>query len=117
MASTLADPGLGRGFFHRRQKRVADLGKQLHVLVAVDEIRSAAEHFVEGGKLHDQFGMDDFGIEPPQQARAQQFRKAQEHAAIDRLEVHGQRTKRRRQSGMQADRACANGLPRRPEAR
>ena len=67
------------------------------MLVAVDEIRGAAEHFAEGRKLHHQFGMDDFGIEPAQQARAQQLRKRQKHAAIDRLEVHRQGTKRRRQ--------------------
>src|SRR5450432_437401 len=48
--------------------------------------------------------MDDFGIEPPQQARAQQFWEAQEHAAIERLKMHCQGTKRRRQCGVQADR-------------
>ena len=106
VASALANPGVGRGFLHRRQERVAHLRKQLRMLVAVDEIRRAAEQFAEGRKLHHQFGMDDFGIEPPQQARAQQFRKGQEHAAIERLKVHGQRTKRRRQRDVQADRAA-----------
>src|SRR5260370_41260056 len=48
--------------------------------------------------------MDDFGIELPQQARAQQFWKGQEHATIERLKMHRQGTKRRRQRDVQADR-------------
>ena len=73
------------------------------MLMTVDEIRRAAEQFAEGRELHHQFGMDDFGIEPPQQAGAQQFREGQEHAAVERPEVHRQRTKRRRQRDVQAD--------------
>src|SRR6266403_1424238 len=49
--------------------------------------------------------MNDLRIEPPKQARAQDFRKAQEHAAIERLKMHRQRPKRRRQGRVQADRA------------
>src|SRR5258708_8047742 len=76
------------------------------MLMAIDEIRLTAEHFVEGRKLHHQFGAYDFWIDPPQQPRAQQFRKRQEQAAVDRVEVHGQRPKRRRQRDVQADRAA-----------
>ena len=68
----------GRGLLHRRQKSLAHLRKQLRMLMAVDEIRRPAERFAEGGELHHQFGTDDFGIEPPQQAGAQQFWKRQE---------------------------------------
>ena len=79
------------------------------MLMTVDKIRRAAEQLAEGRKLRHQFGMDDFRIEPPQQARAQQLRKAQEHAAIERLEMHRQRMERRRQCRVQADRAARAG--------
>ena len=106
IAPALADPGFGRSLLHRRQKRVAHPGKQLRMLVGVDKVRRAAEQFVESRKLHPQFRTDDLGIEPVEQARAQQFRKRQKHAAIDRLKVHRQGSKRRGQSGVQADRAA-----------
>ena len=76
------------------------------MLVAVDEIRRAAEQIAEGRKLHRQFGVDDFGIEPAHQAGAQQFRKRQEHAAVDRPEMHRQGPKRRGQRDVQADGAA-----------
>ena len=76
------------------------------MLVAVDEIRRAAEPLDESRDLRGQFGADDFRIEPPQQARAQQFCKRQEQAAIERPEMHGQRMERRGQRGMQADGAA-----------
>src|SRR5438105_13458720 len=80
------------------------------MLVTVDKIRRAAEHFVERRELHQQFGADDFRIEPPQQACAQEFRKSQKHAALERLKVHRQWTKRSRYSDVQAD--CATGTVR-----
>src|SRR5229473_1032814 len=49
-ASALANPGVGRGFFHRRQECVAHHRKQLRVLMTVDEIRGAAEQFAESLK-------------------------------------------------------------------
>src|SRR3954453_652796 len=49
--------------------------------------------------------MDNFRIEPTQQAGAQQFWKRRKHAVVDRLEMHRERPKRRRQSDVQADRA------------
>ena len=67
-ASALANPGVGRGFLHRAQEGVAHLRKQLHVLVAVDEIGRAAEHLLERGELGQKFVLDQAGIEPPQQA-------------------------------------------------
>jgi hypothetical protein len=66
------------------------------VLVAVDKIRVPTEHFLESRQLHHQLRMDDFGIKPPEQARAQQFRKRREHAPVARSEVHRQRAKRGR---------------------
>ena len=65
------------------------------MLVTVDKIRRPAEHFPESRELHHQFRMDDFGIEPPKQAGAQQFRKRRKHAPVDRFEVHRQWAKRR----------------------
>jgi hypothetical protein len=76
------------------------------VLVAVDEIGRAAEQLLEGRELSQKFVFDQAGIEPPQQARAQQVRKRQKQAAVDRPEVHRQRTKRRGQRRVQADRAA-----------
>ena len=76
------------------------------MLVAIDEVGRAAEQFLERRQLHHQFGADDFRIEFAQQPGAQQFWKRQEHAAVDRLEVHGQRPERRRQRDVQADRAA-----------
>ena len=73
------------------------------MLVAVDEVRGAAEHLGEGRELHHQFGVDDFGIEPAQQARAQQLREGRKHAAIERLEMHRQGPERRGQGDVQAD--------------
>jgi hypothetical protein len=75
------------------------------MLVAIDEIRRPAEQLGESRKLHHQFGADYFRIEPPGQTGAQQFRKGEELAAIDRLEMHRQRPERRRQCHVQADRA------------
>ena len=43
IAAALAHPGFGGGGPDRAKKRVAQLRKQLHVLVAVDVIRGAAE--------------------------------------------------------------------------
>ena len=76
------------------------------MLMAIDKIGRAAEQLAKGFELHHQLGADDFRIEPPQQAGAQQLRKAGKHAAVDRTEMHGQRAKRRGQGQMQADRAA-----------
>jgi hypothetical protein len=77
------------------------------MLMAVDEIRRAAEHFLERRELHHQFGADDFGIEPPQQARAQQFAgNGRNMPPSSGLKVHRQRTERRGQRGVQADGAA-----------
>ena len=35
------------------------------MLVAVDEVRRAAEHVLERRELHQEFGTDDFRVEPP----------------------------------------------------
>src|SRR4051812_977192 len=42
MASALPHPGGGCGLLHGREKTLADLRKQLNVLMAIDEIRRAA---------------------------------------------------------------------------
>src|SRR4030081_2025011 len=52
IASALANPGVGRSFFHRRQERIAHYRKQLRMLMTVDEVRGAAKQFVESRKLH-----------------------------------------------------------------
>src|ERR1700722_10923121 len=62
-ATALAHPGAGSGFLDRRQKCVADLRKQLRMLVTIDKIRRAAEQLAESRELHPHFGMDDLGIE------------------------------------------------------
>ena len=41
--AALPDPGVGREILGRAQHGVADLRKQMHVLVAVDKIRRPAE--------------------------------------------------------------------------
>ena len=66
----------GAACLHRGQKGVAHLRKQLHVLMAVDKVRRAAEQLAERRELRSDLGVDDLGIEPPQQAGAQQFRQA-----------------------------------------
>src|ERR1700744_1700646 len=71
--------------------------------MTVDKVRRAAEQFVEGRELYLQLGLDDFGVEPPQQAGTQELRKGQEQAAVERLEMHRQGPKRRRQRDVQAD--------------
>jgi len=65
------------------------------MLVTVDKIRRPAEHFLKSRELDHQFRMDDFDIEPPEEAGAQQFRKRREHAPVDWSEVHRQGAKRR----------------------
>ena len=48
------------------------------MLMAIDKIGSTAEQLAEGFELHHQFGADDFRIEPPQQAGAQQASESRE---------------------------------------
>src|SRR5690349_653076 len=73
------------------------------MLMAVDKIRSSAEHFCERRKLNHHFSMDNFRVQPTEQAGAQQFWKRRKHTAIDRLEMHRERPKRGRQSDVQAE--------------
>ena len=60
----------GRVLGNRREKSIAHDGKKLRVLVAVGEVGRAAEQLLEGGKLHRNFRLDDFAVEPARQARA-----------------------------------------------
>ena len=97
----------GAACLHRGQKCVAHLRKQLHVLVAVDEIRRAAEQLLESRELHHQLVLDHLGIEPPQQARcAACSGNGRNMPPSTGRKCMRQRTERRGQSRVQADRAA-----------
>src|SRR5262245_8031282 len=64
----LPDPGGGRHVLHRRKEGITDLRIELHMLVAIDEIRGAAEQSGKGRKLHLHFRGEDFRIKPPRKA-------------------------------------------------
>ena len=68
---------LGAACFTARQKGIAHLREQLRMLMTIDKVGRAAEQILESRELRRQFGMDDFGVEPPQQARAQHLRQRQ----------------------------------------
>ena len=63
-AAALPDPGAGRGLRRHLEHRVAHLRKQLHVLMAVDEVGRAAERHDEGFHLRGDLDRQPLDIEP-----------------------------------------------------
>ena len=69
-AAALPDPGIGRRFRGHLEHGVAHLRKQMHVLVAVDEVGRAAEGHDEGFYLGGDLDHQPLGIEPARDRRA-----------------------------------------------
>src|SRR5205814_4267822 len=75
VAGALAHPGFWRGLTDRVDKAVAYLRKELHMLMAVDEIGRSSERFREGCQLRLYLIAKELAVEPSRKARAQQLWK------------------------------------------
>ena len=106
MASALTHPGTGRVRGGRGKKGIAHHRKELRMLVTVGELGRTAEQIAECGELCRDFELDDLAIEAAHETPLQHVRQGQEHAAIGRPEMHGERAERRGQRHMQADGAA-----------
>ena len=66
--AALPQPGRGRVLFYHAQQSVADLRKNMDVLVAVHIIRGTAENRAERGELGGDLGLQSRRVEPAQQS-------------------------------------------------
>ena len=89
---------------HRRDHRLAHLRENMHMLMAVDEIRQPAEGGRERLDLRADLDRDFLRLQLAQHRRAQRRLQRQERAIPQRAIAGGQRPERRRQRHVQADR-------------
>ena len=105
-AAALPDPGVGRRLRGHLEHGIAHLRKQMHVLVAVDEVGRPAERHDEGLHLRGDLDHQPLGIEPARDRRAHHFIERQEMAVAERRKALAHRLERRRQRDMQAERGA-----------
>jgi hypothetical protein len=79
-AAALAQPRLRRGVFSDAQQRLADLRKDMDVLVAVDVVGHAAEGAAEGRELAGNLGVEQGRGERARKPAARHGRKRQKRA-------------------------------------
>ena len=100
----LPQPGARRIGLGDLEHRFADLRKQMHVLMAVDEIGRAAEGVDEHPQLRRDLARERGVREPVQEGPRQRGRKRQESALAHRLVGGAERAERCRQGQVQPDR-------------
>src|SRR5712671_642363 len=93
-----------RALLRDLEQRPADLREQMDVLMAVDEIRRAAEGVAEGVQLVPDLGLERVVLEAAQRGVAECCRKRQEMALVQRPEARAQWPERRGERHMQPDR-------------
>ena len=108
--SALAQPGVRRKLARDLEQRVAHLRKQLHMLVAVDEIGRAAEGVDEHPHLARDLARERRAVEPMQSGAREHRAERQERAVPERREILAQRPERRGQRQMQSDRRALRRL-------
>ena len=105
-AAALPDPGVGRGLRRHLEHGVAHLRKQMHVLVAVDEVGRPAEGHDKGFDLRGDLDRQPRGVEPARHRRAHHLVERQEMAVAQRPEAFAQRLERPGQGDVQAERGA-----------
>ena len=85
------------------EESVADLGKQMNVLVPVDEIRRPTKHIDKGAKLGRDFGNKQFRLEATGDGPAQDVVERQEVAFAQGRKFRTHRAEGRGQCDVQAE--------------
>ena len=83
-AAALPHPGIRRRLRHHLEEGIAHLRKQMHVLVAVDEIGRAAEGVDEGAQLRGDLDRQQFRLQAARDRGAHHLRQRQKAAVAQR---------------------------------